>query len=57
MLSVNGDRYEFEMNMLLECAREGIRFYEVPIETVYLGKTNHHILILSKTHGGYTRIY
>lgn len=38
MLSVNGDRYEFEMNMLLECAREGIRFYEVPIETVYLGK-------------------
>lgn len=57
MLSVNGDRYEFEMNMLLECAREGIRFYEVPIETVYLGKTSHHILILSKTHGGYTRIY
>lgn len=38
MLSVSGDRYEFEMNMLLECAREGIRFYEVPIETVYLGK-------------------
>ena len=38
MLSVSGDRYEFEMNMLLECAREGIIFYEVPIETVYLGK-------------------
>lgn len=38
MLSVSGDRYEFEMNMLLECAREGIKFCEVPIETVYLGK-------------------
>ena len=36
MLSVNGDRYEYEMNMLLECAREGIKFCEVPIETVYL---------------------
>lgn len=38
MLSVSGDRYEFEMNMLLECARENIGFFEVPIETVYLGK-------------------
>ncbi len=36
MLEVKGDRYEYEMNMLLECAREGIEFFEVPIETVYI---------------------
>lgn len=36
MLKLSGNRYEFEMNMLLECAREGIKFFEVPIETVYL---------------------
>lgn len=37
MLELSGDRYEFEMNMLLECARENISFFEVPIETVYIG--------------------
>ncbi len=37
MLDINGERYEFEMNMLLECARENIGFFEVPIETVYIG--------------------
>ncbi|MBQ8967972.1 MAG: bifunctional glycosyltransferase family 2/GtrA family protein [Ruminococcus sp.] len=36
MLGLPGDRYEYEMNMLLEAAREGIKFYEVPIETVYI---------------------
>lgn len=37
MLELSGDRYEFEMNMLLECVRENISFFEVPIETVYIG--------------------
>lgn len=37
LLEVSGDRYEYEMNMLLEAAREGIGFFEVPIETVYIG--------------------
>lgn len=43
MLGIKGERYEFEMNMLLECAREHIEFFEVPIETVYIGKneTSH----------------
>lgn len=41
--SVKGDRYEFEMNTLLECAKENISSFEVPIETVYIGKneTSH----------------
>lgn len=43
MLGLSGDRYEFEMNMLLEAARDGIGFFEVPIETVYLNenKSSH----------------
>lgn len=43
MLGLSGDRYEYEMNMLLEAARDGIGFYEVPIETVYLdeNKSSH----------------
>ena len=38
MIDLKGDRYEFEMNMLLEAARNGIGFYEVPIETVYINE-------------------
>ncbi|HCJ42196.1 bifunctional glycosyltransferase family 2/GtrA family protein [uncultured Ruminococcus sp.] len=43
MLGLSGERYEFEMNMLLEAAREGIAFFEVPIETVYINdnKSSH----------------
>ena len=36
MLELPGDRYEYEMNMLLAAARENIGFFEVPIETVYI---------------------
>ncbi len=35
-LAVPGDRFEYEMNMLLEAAGEGVRFLKVPIATVYL---------------------
>lgn len=35
LLAVAGDRYEYEMNVLLECSRRGIPVREVPIETVY----------------------
>ena len=34
-LEVEGSRYEYEMNQLLYCAKEQIRFCEVPIRTVY----------------------
>lgn len=36
MLSVEGDRYEYEMNMLLELENLDVRYYEVPISTVYI---------------------
>ncbi|MBC3796360.1 bifunctional glycosyltransferase family 2/GtrA family protein [Acetobacterium tundrae] len=42
-LSIPGDRYEYEMNMLLETGKNGIPFIYVPIETIYLedNKSSH----------------
>lgn len=40
---LEGDRYEYEMNVLLECTRRGIPIYEIPIETIYIedNKSSH----------------
>lgn len=35
MLNVKGNRYEYEMNVLMQTAQGGIALHEVPIETVY----------------------
>lgn len=35
MLNVEGDRYEYEMNVLLKCARKRIPIREVEIATIY----------------------
>ncbi|MEA5051809.1 MAG: bifunctional glycosyltransferase family 2/GtrA family protein [Oscillospiraceae bacterium] len=35
MLAIPGDRYEYEMNVLLACARQAVPIKEVTIETVY----------------------
>lgn len=35
-LSTAGERFEYEMNMLMDCKEYGIPILEVPIETVYL---------------------
>lgn len=35
LLSVAGERYEYEMNVLLECSREKIPIKEVEIKTIY----------------------
>lgn len=42
-LSVTGERFEYEMNMLLYCKEQGIGIYEVPIQTIYLegNKSSH----------------
>ncbi len=36
MLTVPGERFEYEMNMLIECGNRNIAIKEIPIETVYL---------------------
>jgi glycosyltransferase involved in cell wall biosynthesis len=36
MLSISGDRYEYEMNVLLECSRSRIPIKEIRIQTIYI---------------------
>lgn len=40
MLTLKGDRYEYEMDMLLEAKRFGLNVKEVDIETVYIDEKN-----------------
>ena len=43
MLGVHGERYEYELNVLLACARRNIPIREVEIETVYIdGNASSH---------------
>lgn len=47
LLTIKGDRYEYEMDMLLKIKSFGVSFYEMPIETVYINgnETSHfHVL-------------
>ena len=40
VLKIKGERYEYEMNALLYCAERGIPIVEVPIQTIYLDRSN-----------------
>lgn len=40
LLAVEGERYEYETNVLLSFAREKIPMVEVPIHTIYLDREN-----------------
>ena len=43
MLKIEGARYEYEMNVLMQCARNHIQMIEVPIRTIYLeGNASSH---------------
>ncbi|MDR0435480.1 MAG: bifunctional glycosyltransferase family 2/GtrA family protein [Propionibacteriaceae bacterium] len=44
LLDIPGDRYDYEMNMLIIAGRDKVALREVPIQTVYLGKngTSHY---------------
>ena len=43
MLEIPGDRYEYEMNVLMDCAKTRIPMAEIPIETIYLdGNQSSH---------------
>lgn len=39
-LSVKGERYEYEMNVLMKCAKVKIPVEEVPVNTIYRDKSN-----------------
>ena len=40
MLDIEGERYEYEINVLVTCAKANIPIIEVPIETIYHDKGN-----------------
>lgn len=40
MLNITGERYEYEMNVLVTCAKQHIPIIEVPIQTIYHDKEN-----------------
>lgn len=40
LLSVEGERYEYEMNMLMTCAKAKIPIEEVPVHTIYRDRNN-----------------
>lgn len=40
MLSIPGERYEYEINVLTACARQKIPMIEAPVETIYHDKNN-----------------
>ena len=44
VIGIKGDRYEYEMNVLLYCARHKVRIKEVKIETIYIdeNKATHY---------------
>jgi glycosyltransferase involved in cell wall biosynthesis len=47
LLTLAGERYEYEMNMLLVARPNGIRMEQVPIETVYIeGNKHSHYKVL-----------
>jgi len=40
LLQLSGDRYEYEMNMLLEASRYGLKLREIDIKTVYINNNS-----------------
>ena len=41
MLNIDGSRYEYEMNVLIKCAKDKIEIREVPIKTIYMENNSH----------------
>jgi len=41
MLDVEGDRFEYEMNILLQCPINNIKIKEIEIETIYIDNNSH----------------
>ncbi len=56
-LSISGERYEYEMNVLLQCARQNIPIKEVEIETVYFNNNSaSHFNTVSDSYRVYKEI-
>lgn len=57
-LTLAGERYEYEMNMLLMARPNGIRMEQVPIETVYIDGNEHsHYNVLVDSARVYAKLF
>lgn len=56
-LFVSGERYEYEMNVLLNCSRSGIPILEEEIETIYInGNASSHFATVKDSYRVYKEI-
>ena len=57
LLAIEGDRYEYEMNVLLTCAWENVPIREMEIETIYMdGNSSSHFDALKDSYRVYKEI-
>lgn len=58
MLSVEGDKFEYEMNVLLQCPINKIKIKEIEIETIYIDNNSHsHFNALRDSKRIYSEIF
>ncbi len=58
MLDNPGNRYEYEMNVLLNLKKTGIRYHEIPIETIYINHNKKsHFKTIKDSFKVYKRIF
>lgn len=57
LIGIKGERYEYEMNVLLQCARDGIDMIEIPIATIYLEENqSSHFRVIKDSYRIYKEI-
>ena len=57
MLKTSGDRYEYEMNVLLNCSKNKVKITELPIETIYIdNNSNSHFKTIKDSFKIYKRL-
>ena len=58
MLSISGNRFEYEMNILLNLKNNNIKYHEIPIETIYIDNNkNSHFNTIKDSYKVYKVIY
>ena len=58
MLDNPGNRYEYEMNVLLNLKNSGIRYHEIPIETIYIDNNKKsHFKTIKDSYKIYNNIF
>lgn len=56
-IKISGNRYEYEMNMLIECISNKIQIIEMPIETIYIdNNSNSHFRPIKDSLSIYYRV-